>query len=73
MLDDIHEHKKGIIFEKVSGKSGDKFKNIFLLAFKRNQATMITFAITSAVSLKSTHPETLDLARNSSIKRIPIL
>lgn len=32
-----------------------------------------TFAITSVVSLKSLHLETLDLAKNSSIKRIPIL
>lgn len=32
-----------------------------------------TFAITSAVSLKLTHRETLDFAKNSSIKRIPIL
>jgi len=32
-----------------------------------------TLAIISAVSLKSTHLETPDLAKNSSISRIPML
>ncbi len=39
----------------------------------RELAFLFTRAILSAVSLKSTHFVVLDLARNSSISRIPML
>ena len=39
----------------------------------RELTFLFTRAILSAVSLKSTHFVDLDLARNSSIRRIPML
>lgn len=49
-------------------------KVFLLFIWHITQITILnTLAITSAVSLKSMHFETLDFARNSSINRVPIL
>jgi hypothetical protein len=43
------------------------------MVIRRQEQKVKTFAITSAVSLKSTHLDTFDLAKNSSTNRVPML